>query len=539
MNLRPNLVYITTSSLFSVFGLATSPSFIPLVLTLATILVYAPLLFHRPHTFGYTALLWSCITVCSSIGRLIPSVNALSTAGTSVAVLLSISAITSAIAIFAVAIDVYMCARFGLIQEFIFPTIWVSLWAALSRLPLGRLITWSPVLVGTPGIDWIVAAWAVLISQSIGTWYMAGSHDDDIKEFFLADPAQLKKISLAVVLTALTIPSFIVSTSPSPINPPKTNTLLSVGCALPPFYSYDHTSPTLDDYITESKKLQAKVILWPEAAVTFRSEGERETAFTKIRESIGKKGTYWAASFEEEIGDDKMSLKRTGVAILSNYSSDEPFVYYKRNLVPIAESFPLSRGLDPPSIYTFELSQPKGVPKVDWDHPRPITLTASICLDFATPSPFRDLDSRPALILAPARTWDAEIGHRMWEESKQRANEIGSLVLWCDGGKGGVSGVAGAGYNSPYQVGEGSWSKFIGLPYPFDSTPTLYARFGDTLVVGVSWLFVLVALGLPSVIHYRTTTRYLHAAGKKSIDWVKRRSTRPRTESNLIDFGGD
>ncbi|KAJ6621113.1 hypothetical protein B0H10DRAFT_2018764 [Mycena sp. CBHHK59/15] len=541
MNLRfliqryPNLTFIATSSAISVFGLTTVPSFIPLTLTLATILLYAPILFHRQHAVRHTALLWLSVSVGSSLGRIIPTLNALPTANISLAVLLAMSALSSAIAILTVFIDVHIKTRSGATQALLFPAIWATLWTALSRMPLGRLTSWSPVsgfpmyswiipLTGPSGIDWIVAAWAVVISYIIGNWYMGSPLDQDVPLTLTDRPEAVRLVSesseiliLAVVLMALTIPSFL----------------------------YKHTSPTLNDYIDESKKLtEAKVVLWPEGAVTFRNTSERDAAFEAVRRVIAV-GTHWAISFEEETADPldvAAGLKRTGVAILSN-SSDVHLVYYKRNLVPIAESFPLTPGNSTPSTYTLQLSPPKKVTKPEWGNStRPIVLTASICLDFATPSPFGDLDSRPALILAPARTWDPAIGLRMWEEAKQRGNEIGSLVLWCDGGKGGVSGIAGGGYNEIFQVGPGSWSKVIGVPYPFDSTRTPYGRFGDMIVLGASWLLVM-GLGFEvTLIQYRRTGRYLHASGVKCAGWLLEKSRQTtsaiaRTEPrNLIDF---
>lgn len=79
----------------------------------------------------------------------------------------------------------------------------------------------------------------------------------------------------------------------------------------------------------------------------------------------------------------------------------------------------------------------------------------------------------------------------MWLQAKQRAEEQGAMVLWCDGGEGGVSGVAGGGFSDVTQVGAGSFVRPIGIQYPFDERRTLYARFGDFVLVLV-WLPVLL-----------------------------------------------
>lgn len=132
--------------------------------------------------------------------------------------------------------------------------------------------------------------------------------------------------------------------------------------------------------------------------------------------------------------------------------------------------------------------------KTEWapgpNYTRPIPLSASICLDFSDPLPFEDLHSRPALILAPARTWDTSVGYTMWQQARQRADELGTMILWCDGGDGGVSGVAGGGFQDFTQVGSGSWVKNIAIQYPFNTHRTPYAYLGN-LTILLFWALVL------------------------------------------------
>jgi hypothetical protein len=78
----------------------------------------------------------------------------------------------------------------------------------------------------------------------------------------------------------------------------------------------------------------------------------------------------------------------------------------------------------------------------------------------------------------------------MWEQAKARAEEMGSMVLWCDGGKGGVSGVAGGGIDEIMQVGEGSWTRTIAVQWPFNEGRTVYARFGDAYILPAMWLLL-------------------------------------------------
>jgi hypothetical protein len=159
-------------------------------------------------------------------------------------------------------------------------------------------------------------------------------------------------------------------------------------------------------------------------------------------------------------------------------------------IISVAESFSLRASSTPPTVFELPLGHPKGVPPSQWgsrpNYTRPLPLTASICFDFAAPGPFSNLEVRPAVVLAPAKTWHKLVGQVMWNQAKQRADELGSMVLWCDGGEGGVSGIAGQGV-SEMQVGEGSWIRSVGIQYPYQGRLSVYAH------VGHWWLFALCA----------------------------------------------
>jgi hypothetical protein len=160
------------------------------------------------------------------------------------------------------------------------------------------------------------------------------------------------------------------------------------------------------------------------------------------------------------------------------------------SLLPaVAESFSLTPSSDPPPLFTVPLGAPRDMKKPDWapapSFTRPIAITASICLDFAHPALFHALPARPALVLGPARTWHTAVSRAMWEQARTRAHEVGSMLLWCDGGEGGVSGVAGSGgtLRDVIRVGPGSWVRTVGVEWPFDEQRTAYARIGSDLAV--------------------------------------------------------
>ena len=58
----------------------------------------------------------------------------------------------------------------------------------------------------------------------------------------------------------------------------------------------------------------------------------------------------------------------------------------------------------------------------------------------------------------------------MYEQAKMRADEVGAILLWCDGGEGGLSGVVGKGHYS-VRRGEGSWAEMVGIQWPFPDDP--------------------------------------------------------------------
>lgn len=501
----PNLIFISISAFWAFFALLPTPSSVPIILTLSTVLVYFKIFLPNKHAFKYAGLLFLSLSTAGFFSRLTASLHALSSPGMSLLVLFSVSAITSILTLSVVYIDTRLHEQLPSpwSRTTFFPAAWTTLWIGVSYLsPLGRLSAWSPAegmslyswmvpLVGSAGSDWVVAAWAVVCSQAVGVWYIGLEDKDEEPSIPHSDDASRRSallshtssiFLLAALLVTLTIPSFVLSNIPLAVVPSDT-TPLSVACVLPPFYRYKHYTLTLDDYIAESQKLRssARLLLWPEGAVTFNSEAEKEEGLARIRTAIP--GAHVAVSFEETFSTPANPLrkysKRTGMAIVSQSSASPHLEYYKRHLVPVAESFSLSHSTIPPTIFTLDLIHPKDVNKTEWapgpNFTRPIALTASICLDFAHPSQFKELDSRPALILAPARTWDVSVGSAMWSQAKQRAEEMGSMVLWCDGGDGGVSGIAGRGFHDVTQVGSSSWVRTIGIQYPFDEHQTAYA----------------------------------------------------------------
>ncbi|KAI0080344.1 hypothetical protein K474DRAFT_1558274, partial [Panus rudis PR-1116 ss-1] len=527
---HPGKTYISAASVFALLALTPSPSFIPTIALITIVRLAGWAFAPRPRSRAFIGAQIVSVAFFAAIAQLTPSLEALSTPSTALVVLSAISALTSAISSTLIIASSYAArlANTPWTRLTVFPALWATGWGFLSYIsPVGQLATWSPVVglgpywwirqyFGQWGVDWITAAWASILSLVVGDWLM-GVQDEAASEQPLIQPIVLidepedanetvshspraasiraenySKLGLFCGLIFLMIPGYVISDIPLPAYSDETTPYV-VGCALPvPRNNKGRISePTLKDYLYESRTLQASadIVLWPESAVKFDSPAEKEDAF-KLIQLPGNlnEGKYWGISFEEYIpanstrGMYARGVRRNGFALLGS-SGPPVFEYYKRKLVPVAESFSLSPAFDDPPVVTVPILRRRYANRPQTSLP----VTASICLDFASSSSFEHLTSRPAFILAPARTWQIGVGYAMWEQAKARALETGSDILWCDGGEGGVSGIAGGGYHEVVQVGQGSWYKAIGIHAPYDEHPPIFIRIGKYGAFAVAW----------------------------------------------------
>lgn len=359
---RPNVVFILLSGLLAALALSASPSLVPGVGLLAVLLVYSRILIPGANAPFNAVTLWLSISLGQSVPRAGAAFHALSTPGVSFLFLFVFSCGESLIALS----TIYLNHKFrtkivsSWSQNLLFPALWTATSFTTATIsPAGRLSTWGPVdglgayrwmlpFLGTSGVDWIMAAWAVVLSCIMEAWLIGDDDMDDDRliiiptEIAIArqkrSPNRQASVLLGVLLLTLALPSLVLQELPLPVAYPI-STPLSVGCVLPRFNHYKNAAPTLDDFIAESQKLtnNAKILLWPEGAVQFASKDEKNQAFDRIRTSIT--GSYVGVSFEEEFtqpGDQtgETGSKRTGIALISKDSSEPLFVYYKRYLVP-------------------------------------------------------------------------------------------------------------------------------------------------------------------------------------------------------------
>jgi len=176
---------------------------------------------------------------------------------------------------------------------------------------------------------------------------------------------------------------------------------------------------------------------------------------------------------------NKRAGKRNGFSLLTENRT--VLQYYKHNLVPSTlifhsmvtcpkptsvlqlQTFSIVLSDEELMIYELLLGPPQGTPKSDWaegpNYTRPIIfLPSSYALKYA---------ERPVLT--------------------------------------GLSGFIGGGFEEPLRSGEGSWTKIIGLPYPFSEYKTVFMWVGNLggfavalMLAGAGWATQATAAVLPT-----------------------------------------
>ena len=353
LNEYPTPFFSVIEFLLSILALGPLPRLIPLILLVAVIRIHGQRICYRQTRGRELLCSWVCITAGSSIAHRAAASEALSSPLQSFFAIVFLSAFTYLVAIAAVYLDIRLRGRvssdWGKIT--LFPLLWAMIWSIASRTsPVGRLLNWSPTLASHPynwltpvlgptSLDWLVAAWASLVSEFVAMWLMGFEEHDSLdlpnKSYISRKGRSL--LCLGSLLLTLTIPSFTLETFPRRADLYTQATALQVGCVLP--HPFDGRHPTLDDFIAETARMtSAKILLWPESSVVFHSQNEREIAFEKIRKQSN--GAFVGVAFEQYVEGDTTpssgSRTRNGLAIIHRWQKpgEEVIQYYKRQLVP-------------------------------------------------------------------------------------------------------------------------------------------------------------------------------------------------------------
>ncbi len=381
---HPGVSYALASTVFAITAISPTPVFLPVVALLACIRLSAFTFINLPDRFVHGAVQAFLVSVAGAATHLAPSLGALSTPSTSLVILSFIMLFTSSLAFGVVFATSYAVRSIHnpWAKLTLLPAVWASAWGFVSYVsPVGQLVTWSPVLglgpylwvrqvAGQWGIDWIAAAWAVVLSEIVGSWVVG--HDDQEgllvdTEPLLIDHGQIPTyhsiettqrdsqpqtkskssassrdlLILTIGLLLLILPSYgMAPYLPLPINSPATATV-NVACALPGPPQRGHGNPSLKDYMSETLKLQsfADIILWPESALRFNSPEERESAFEEIQKGLqGKR--YVGIGFENHATSERGDGQGKGYNVFALIQNTGPPIleYYKRMLVPSTSS---------------------------------------------------------------------------------------------------------------------------------------------------------------------------------------------------------
>ncbi|KZV74927.1 hypothetical protein PENSPDRAFT_600961 [Peniophora sp. CONT] len=566
---HPNIIFPAISTALAIPALASTPSFIPTILLLSCLLLYTKIIARRPRVAVHLATTWLFVSAGQTVGEFVVSRNAVASPVGALLSAFVLSCVSTGIHLLLIFADVWS-GKFALpwARLTFFPSLFSTGVQVIANLsPLGYLMTWSPTsgidsyewmrpTFGPWGVNWVVAALAIVGAELAGWWFINENQEEDVSEPGLDEHAGLliehpilspeaakkraivhgsKHVAfLAGSIFILAIPSFF--TRPLPVSPfSDASTPIDVGCVLP--RPSAEGALTFDDYIAETVQVvgrsRRQILLWPESAVRFESTADREEKLERLFKI--QAGGYVAVSYEEPEPNagQRSGLRRNGVLV----QGPDGIVldYHKRNLVPFVESFPLASGSEDPEVITINMpALPNGGGRPG-ARLRDITLTASICLDFVSPRALSGLSEHPALVLAPARTWHPDVSRAMWEQTRARAAEIGSAALFCDGGQGGFSGVASAGLHEPTQLGPGTWIRTIGVSWPLDDRKTAYAAVGDWAMFFVVWLIMGVgAFGESAAVF--AARRFAPFGG--SLAGVARRASALLTRKRATDAEG-
>lgn len=362
---HPNLIFPSIATVLAFFALSPAPTFIPLTILVTTVLVYIRIVYPRPHAAIAISRAIAGISLASTLSHLLPSIHALSSTASSILSLWLISSLSSAIAFGAIIISDRLSLRLNnpSAKLTLVPTFWATVWQTISHTsPVGHLVTWSPVtgiasyewmrpFFGAWGINWLVSAWAIVISEIVGAWFIGPGDESEPQEPLIpslvsngdseprrptSSPGTYRTLLLTTVLLVLTSPSFLSPTIP--LLPWSTSsTPLTVGCVLPHPPSSGDGSSLLDRFIAESQHHNsARILLWPEGALRFETVAQREEAINRVRNKI--KGSFVGVTFTEPVPagagweHSRDGKWRNGLVLVG---PDGPVAeYYKRNLVP-------------------------------------------------------------------------------------------------------------------------------------------------------------------------------------------------------------
>ncbi|KAG8892165.1 hypothetical protein FRC01_014314, partial [Tulasnella sp. 417] len=372
---RPYLAYNAIALPLSIVALSSTPSVPSVSLLLAVLILQTTATLNRdPRQIIF---LISTLAVGSTFANLSASSTALSSPVSSLLISFVRGGVFSFLACIPLAMRWTITRQASAIvspwfKTAAFPAAWGVFWMLItSRSPVGRIGSWTPLTgdeqyrwlreyTGFAGIDFVVAGWAEVIAGLAGLWIQGSADEDDGERNYnghapgeqqglighlhngaeeygaiqhsdqqqrqVAVPRRRSNstLILAATLFLLSVPSYLISPLPLPVQ-----------------LRVHHAAKRR----TKAVAPRAKIVLWPESAVSFRTSTERKEAVKLVQETARNNKVWIGMAFEEPAnnglgGGDKerghrAKLLRNGMALVSP-DPKEPvvFEYFKRNLVP-------------------------------------------------------------------------------------------------------------------------------------------------------------------------------------------------------------
>jgi hypothetical protein len=362
---HPGVIFPALATVLAFPALSPTPSFTPLTILVATLLLYTRIVFPRPHAPRSIFGAIFGVSLASTLSHLIPSIYALASTTASIFSLWLISSVATGVAFAIVTLSDRLSLRIDnpWAKIMLFPAFWATTWQIISHTsPVGHLVTWSPVtgiasyewmrpLFGTWAVNWLVGAWAIVIAEVVGAWFIGPVDELEPHEPLIPNivpngepqstrpttfPGPRHILFLATALLVLATPPFFSPTIPT-LPWSDSSTPLPIGCVLPHPSSVDDGSSLLDRFITETRHHNgARILLWPEGALRFETISQREEALKRVQDEV--KGPLVGVTFTEPVpssaewSHSREGKWRNGLVLVG---PDGPVAeFYKRNLVP-------------------------------------------------------------------------------------------------------------------------------------------------------------------------------------------------------------
>lgn len=415
----------------------------------------------------------------------------------------------------------YACR--GTIRMLLFPLLWATSWAALCRLhSLGRLLSWTPTdmldgfsviapLFGLPGLDFMTACLAVIfhslfLDSSVNEPNEVALVDLESEEEERPNESthllraskrlsaypfvprsyrrQLKLLAASVLLV------FAVSYASGAGEPSEQSLTDSVkiACILPPRERVD--SDAMEAYFSEAAVVTgrgAKLVLWPEAAIALPQKGKSDF-YSRLEDLASSRNAFVAPSYA--LADPHSGHGRRAIFSSLVGPGEVAYVYQKRALVPVAESYSYLAGDAPLPAKSVALPSSSRGPKGNKAGLN-ATISTAICHDTSFSHIMRQAASAD-LLLVPSSVFSERIAWERVNQLRVSARALNTNILVCDGATSGISAVVDRyGRLRYWQRGGSSFEVITELG---DGRITPYGKYGEAGSLAIlAGLFILVA----------------------------------------------